>query len=47
LKEEVSKLRIPMIQFTDHMKLKKKEDKMLGEQNSQGRKYRDKVWSRD
>jgi hypothetical protein len=46
------KLRIPKIQFTDHMKLKKKEDQSVdlpsrGGQNIHGKKYRDKVWSRD
>ena len=54
MKEEVSKLRIPMIQFTDHMKLKKKEDQSVdtwvllrrGNKLPMG-SYRDKVWSRD
>jgi hypothetical protein len=39
-------LGIPKIQFTDHMKLKKKEDQSVGvsvllegEQNTHGRKY--------
>jgi hypothetical protein len=46
------KLRIPKVQFTDHMKLKKKEDQSMGafktlKQNTQGRKYGDKVWSRE
>jgi len=48
------KLEIPKIQFTDHMKLKKKGDQSMdasvifgrGEQNTHKRKYRDKVWSR-
>ena len=45
------KLRLPKIQFADHMKLKKKEDQSVdtwvllrkGEQNIHGRSYRDKV----
>jgi hypothetical protein len=49
------KLGIPKIQFTDHMKLKKKEDQSVnatvllkkGEQNTHGWKYGHKVWSRD
>ena len=49
------KLGIPKIQFINHMKLKKKEDHSLDtsihfrrwEQNTHGRSYRDKVWSRD
>jgi hypothetical protein len=49
------KLRIPKIQFTNDMKLKKKEDHSVDtsihfrreEQNTHGRSYRDKVWSRD
>jgi hypothetical protein len=49
------KLRIPKIQFTDHIKLKKKEDQRCGcfslswkgKQNTHSRKYGDKVWSRD
>jgi hypothetical protein len=49
------KLEIPKIQFTDHMKLKKKEDQSVGasvllrrgNKNTQRRKYGDKVWSRD
>jgi hypothetical protein len=49
------KLRIPKIQSTDHMKLKKKEDQSVdtsillrrGNKNTHGRNYRDKVWSRD
>jgi hypothetical protein len=47
--------RIPKIQFTNQMKLKKKEDHSVdslihlqrGKQNTHGRSYRDKVWSRD
>jgi hypothetical protein len=47
------KLRIPKTQFTDHMKLKKKEDQsvgslfLLGTGNKilNGKKY--KVWTRD
>jgi hypothetical protein len=47
------KLRIPKIQFTNDMKLKKKEEHSVdtsihlrrGEQNTHGRSYRDKVWS--
>jgi hypothetical protein len=43
------------MQFTDHMKLIKKEDQsvgasvFLGNENTilKGKKYRDKVWSRD
>ena len=46
----VQKLGIPKIQFTNHMKLKKKEDHSVdtsihlgrGEQNPYGRCYRDK-----
>jgi hypothetical protein len=49
------KLRIPKLQFTDHMKLKKKEDQSVtvsvllrrGKQNTHGRKCSDKLWSRD
>jgi len=49
------KLRIPKIQFTDHMKLKNMKDQSVdtsvllqkGEQNTHGRRYRDKIWSRD
>jgi hypothetical protein len=49
------KLRIPKIQFTDHMKLKKKKDQSMdtlvllrrGEQNTHERRYRDEMWSRD
>jgi hypothetical protein len=47
------KLRIPKTQFTDHMMLKKKEDQsvdvsvLLRRENTHGRKYGDKVWSRD
>ena len=47
------KLHIPKIQFTDHMKLKKKEDQSVGASVllRRGTKYRiicgDKVWSRD
>jgi hypothetical protein len=52
---EAQKLGIPKIQFTNNVKLKKKEDHSVdtsihlrkGEQNTQGRNYRDKVWSRD
>jgi hypothetical protein len=52
---EAQKLRIPKIQFTSHMKLKKKENHSMdtyihlrrGEQNTHGRSYRDKLWSRD
>jgi hypothetical protein len=48
------KLRIPKKQFTDHMKLKKKEDQSVdtwvllrrGNKLPMG-SYRDKVWSRD
>ena len=36
------KLRITKIQFTDHMKLKKKKDQI-----TQSRKCRNKLWSRD
>jgi hypothetical protein len=47
----IPKLRIPKIQFTDHMKVKKKEDQSgdasvllrRGKQNTPGRRYRDKV----
>jgi hypothetical protein len=42
------------IQFTNHMKLKKKEDKSVDTsnllrrgKNTHGRSYRDNVWSRD
>jgi hypothetical protein len=41
------------IQFTDHMKLKKKEEQSVdapfleGEQIIQGRKYGDKLWWKD
>jgi hypothetical protein len=46
---------IPKIQFTNHMKLKKKEDQNVdtsillrrGKQNTHGRSYRNKVWSED
>jgi hypothetical protein len=49
------KLRKPKIQFTDHMKLKKKEDQSVGalvllkkgNKITHGAKYRDIVWSRD
>jgi hypothetical protein len=48
------KLQITKIQFTDHMKLKKKEDQIWVlrsflevEQNTHRGTYRDKVWSRD
>jgi hypothetical protein len=45
------KFGIPKIQFTDHMKPKKKEDQnvdaSLHPQNTHRRKYGDKVWSRD
>ena len=47
------KLRIPKIQFTDHMKLKKKEDQnvdasvLLRKVNTHRRKYGDNMWSRD
>ena len=47
------KLGIPKIQFTDHMKLKKKEDHSVGVSallrrgTKYRRKYGDKVWSRD
>jgi hypothetical protein len=49
------KIGITKIKFTDHMKLKKKEDQSVdtsvllrrGKQNTHGRRYRDKVWSRD
>jgi hypothetical protein len=52
---EAQKLRIPKMQFTNHMKLKKKEDHSVdtsihlrrGEPNTHGRSYRDKVWSRN
>jgi hypothetical protein len=52
---EAQNLGIPKIQFTNHIKLKKKEDHSVdtsiylrrGEQNTHGRSYRDKVWSRD
>jgi hypothetical protein len=49
----VPKLQITNIQFTNHMKLKKKRDKVwvlwyfLAEQNTHRSKYGDKVWSRD
>jgi len=50
----VQKLRIPKIQFTYHIKLKKKEDQSVhasvllrrGNENTHRRKYGDKVWSR-
>jgi hypothetical protein len=49
------KLGIPKIQFTDHLKLKKKEDQSVdasvllrsGNKILNRRKYRDQVWSRD
>ena len=49
------KLRIPKIQFTVHIKVKKKEDQSVGasvflgrgNKNTHSRKYGDKVWSRD
>ena len=51
---EVQKLRIPKIQFTKDMKLKKEDHSVnisihlrRREQNTHGRSYRDKVWSRD
>jgi hypothetical protein len=51
---EAQKLRIPKIQFTNHMKLKKEDHSVdtfihlrIREQNTHGRSYRDKVWSRD
>jgi hypothetical protein len=52
---EAQDFRILKIQFTNHMKLKKKEDHSVdtsihfrrGEQNTHGRSYSDKVWSRD
>jgi hypothetical protein len=52
---EAQKLGMPKIQFTNHMKLKKKEDHSVDtsihlrrrEQNTHGKSYRDKVWSRD
>ena len=44
-------LRIPKIQFTDHMKLKKKEnqsvDTLVLLRRTHVRQYRDKMWSRD
>jgi hypothetical protein len=48
---EAQKLRIPQIQFTHHINLKKKEDHSVDtsihirtrEQNTHGRSYRDKV----
>ena len=40
------KLRIPKIQFSDHMKLKK-DDPYKGEQNTHGSKYGGKLWSKD
>jgi len=51
----VQKLRIPKIQCTDHMKLKKKEDQSVGasfllrrrNKNTQRRKYGEKGWGRD
>jgi hypothetical protein len=51
----VQKFGIPKIQFTDHMKLKVREDQSVGasvllrsgEQNTHRRKYGDKVWGRD
>jgi hypothetical protein len=41
-------LRIPQIQFIDHMKLKKENifRSFLEGGTTHGRKYRDKVWSR-
>jgi hypothetical protein len=52
---EAQKLGIPKIQFTNHIKLKKKEDHSVdtsihlrrGKQNTHGRNYRDELWSRD
>jgi hypothetical protein len=49
------KLRIPKIQFTNDMKLKKKEDQNVdtsilfrrGKQNTHGSRYRDNLRSRD
>jgi hypothetical protein len=48
------KLLIPKVQFTDHMKLKKKEDQSVDTlvllrkgQNTHWSSYGDKVWSRD
>jgi hypothetical protein len=48
------KLRIPKIQFTDHMKLKKTDQTLdtlvllrMENKISNRRRYRDKVWSRD
>jgi hypothetical protein len=49
------KFRIPKIQFTDDLKLKKKEDQSEDasvllrrkNKNTHMRKYGDKVWSRD
>jgi hypothetical protein len=48
-------LKKPKIQFTDQMKLMKREDQSVdtlvlfrrGEQNTHGRIYKDKVWSSD
>ena len=52
---EGQKLGIPKVQFTNHRKLKKKEDHSvdtslhlrMGEQNTNGGNYRDEVQSRD
>jgi len=49
------KLKIPKIQFIDHMKLKKNKDQSAdasvllrrGNKNIHRRKYRDNLWSRD
>jgi len=48
------KFRIPKIQFTDHMKVKKDEQSVdvsdllrRGNEETHRRKYIDKVWSRD
>jgi hypothetical protein len=42
---------MPKIQFTDHMKLKKKygyiDPSKKGKQNTHERRYSDNVWSRD
>jgi hypothetical protein len=50
----VPKLRIPKIKFTDHMKLKKKEDQNMDAstflrrgKNAHRSKCADKMWSRD
>jgi len=52
---EAQKLGIPKILFTNNIKLKKKKDHRVDtsihlrkrEQNTHGRSYRDKMWTRD